>query len=220
MTKVVVLGSTGMLGSAIGKYFQSKENYDTILTYRNNKVAYGKNNIWFDAIDSALQKFANSDYIINCIGVIKPFIEDNKEHSIYLNSLFPYELSSFCKKENIRLIHITTDCVFSGMDGNYSESSIHDALDFYGKSKSLGEPDNCMVLRTSIIGEELHNNVSLIEWVKSMKGQKVKGFTNHYWNGMTTNQYAKVCDIVTENYMSLVSDQQVDDMFDKMFEES
>jgi dTDP-4-dehydrorhamnose reductase len=89
--------------------------------------------------------------------------------------------------------------VYSGLKGGYTEEDPHDALDDYGKSKSLGEPNNCMVLRTSIIGEETHKNASLVEWVKSQKGGTVNGYTNHDWNGITTKQYAKICDkIITD----------------------
>tara|TARA_R110000824_G_scaffold93073_2_gene225357 strand:+ start:16364 stop:17194 length:831 start_codon:yes stop_codon:yes gene_type:complete len=201
MRKVLVLGSTGMLGSAVGKHFLNQKKYETILTYRNREVSYGRNPVWFDAGRTRMLDLPRVDYIINCIGVIKPFIEDDKAKSIYLNSLFPRELAAHCKKSGIKLIHITTDCVFSGHDGNYVETAVHDCLDFYGKSKSLGEPDeDCMVIRTSIIGEEIHKDASLIAWVKSMKGKEINGYTNHRWNGITTKQYAKICErIIDEN---------------------
>ena len=96
-------------------------------------------------------------------------------------------------------LYITTDCVFSGRGGNYHEDSLHDCLDDYGKSKSLGEPENCMVIRTSIIGEEIHKNASLIAWVKSMKGKEANGFKNHLWNGVTTNHYAEICQKIIDD---------------------
>jgi len=199
MIKILVLGSTGMLGSAVGKYFLNKTKYETTLTYRNIEVSYGRNKMWFDAGKTRLHDLPRVDYIINCIGVIKPFIEENKAQSIYLNSLFPRELATHCKKYGIKLIHITTDCVYSGRKGNYVETDEHDCLDFYGKSKSLGEPkEDCMVIRTSIIGEEIHKDASLIAWVKSMKGKEINGFTNHRWNGVTTKQYAKICEKIIE----------------------
>ena len=104
-----------------------------------------------------------------------------------------------CEKFGSRLIHITTDCVFSGQKGKYTEEDVHDCLDFYGKTKSLGEPTNAMVIRTSIIGEELSGKVSLIEWAKSNAGKNVRGFVNHFWNGVTTLQYAKICQNIVEN---------------------
>jgi dTDP-4-dehydrorhamnose reductase len=141
------------------------------------------------------------DYIINCIGVIKPFMKDSQKNAIKLNCLFPMILSEYCEKNGCKLIHITTDCVFSGKDGGYTEDSIHDALDDYGKSKSLGEScqDKSMVIRTSIIGEEVHKQASLIAWVQSQKGKEVNGYTNHLWNGVTTKQYAKICSDIIDN---------------------
>jgi len=200
MVKVLILGSTGMLGSAVGKYFLAQDKYETILTYRNREVSYGENKTWFNVGKSRLYDLPKVDYIINCIGVIKPFIKDDKAKSIYLNSLFPRELAAYCKKQGTKLIHITTDCVFSGLSGEYVENSEHDCLDFYGKTKSLGEPrEDCMVIRTSIIGEEIHKDASLIAWVKSMKGKNINGFTNHKWNGVTTRQYAKICENIIDN---------------------
>jgi len=194
MVKVAILGSTGMLGNAVGAHFMAQEKYDTVLTYRNREISYGANKIWFDAGTTRLLDLPRVDYIINCIGVIKPFIEKDRGKSIYLNAVFPYELASHCKKHDIRLIHITTDCVFSGTKGAYIETDDHDCVDFYGKTKSLGEPsDECMVLRTSIVGEEIHKDASLISWVKSMRGREISGFVNHQWNGVTTKQYAKIC---------------------------
>ena len=127
-------------------------------------------------------------------------MSSDRFNSIYSNSIFPHLLSESCNETFTKLIHITTDCVFSGTTGPYNESSRHDCLDEYGKSKSLGEPTDSMVLRTSIIGEEVYNKVSLIEWAKSMKDGEVNGYTNHYWNGVTTKEYAEAChNIIKKN---------------------
>jgi len=200
MVKIAILGSTGMLGNAVAKHFLDTE-HEIITTYRgqNGDLCAGGEKYYYDpTVDNVRLPFS-CDYVINCIGTIKPFIEDDKVKSIYLNSVFPRELADFCEKKDIKLIHITTDCVFSGATGAYSENSDHDCPDFYGKTKSLGEPENCMVLRTSIIGEEIHKDASLIAWVKSMAGKEINGYTNHYWNGVTTNQYAKICDHIIED---------------------
>lgn len=201
MKKIIILGSTGLLGNALGEYFISKEEYKTLLTYRNKSISYGKNKFYYDPLTNfnLLKDYLyDTDYVINCIGIIIPFIS-NKKETIRLNSLFPYLLSDLCRSTKTRLIHITTDCVFSGKKGLYTEEDLHDATDFYGKSKSLGEPDNCMVLRTSIIGREIHKKASLIEWAFSMHNQEVNGFSNHIWNGITTQQYAKCCDTIISN---------------------
>lgn len=195
--KIAVLGSTGMLGNAVAKHFINKK-YDVVCTHRNEEVKLSDNSIYFDAHKPNFSLLNDCEYVLNCIGVIKPFMNSNMLESIYINSIFPRLLSNYCQEKNIKLIHITTDCVFSGKDGNYSEESFHDCLDEYGKSKSLGEPNNCMVVRTSIIGEEIHKNASLISWAKSMKGKDVNGFINHLWNGVTTNHYAEICEQIIQ----------------------
>ena len=199
--KILILGGTGLLGNAVGKYFINS-NHDITLTYRNEMVIYGDKKKWvyFDALKQSPLLVKEYDYVINCIGVIKPFMYNNLLDSIKLNSVFPWELANICEKTNTRLFHITTDCVYSGKNGKYNEDSLHDALDDYGKSKSLGEPiEKCMVIRTSIIGEEIHKNASLISWAKSQKGKQVNGFTHHLWNGITTIQYAKICEDIINN---------------------
>ena len=204
--KILVLGGTGMLGNAVGRYFLETD-HEIKLTCRNRKTMYGQDQDWlhFD-LESAMKIdlemiIRDFDYVINCIGTIKPFMASDPILSRKINAVFPWELAKACSKSNAKLLHITTDCVFSGKDGKYVEASFHDALDDYGKSKSLGEPvSECMVIRTSIIGEELHKNASLIAWAKTQKGKQVKGFTHHLWNGITTNWYAKICDrIITES---------------------
>jgi len=198
MRRVVVLGSTGMLGHKVFKHFSNLEGYEVFGSYRNESVAPPKNAFAFDAETPDWSVIPECDYVLNCIGVIKPFMKNNTAGAIRINSLFPWYLAQWCESNNTRLIHITTDCVFSGNDGSYTEESLHDCLDDYGKSKSLGEPTNCMVIRTSIIGEEIHKNASLIAWAKTQKGKSVNGFLNHLWNGVTTLEYAKVCQQVIE----------------------
>jgi len=222
MANVLILGSSGMLGNAVDKYFRENTKHKIFSTVRNinmlkdrtyslldvdiSTILYLENYILPQSSglklipDSllALNDFIDLenikiDYIINCIGVIKPFMKNNVEKAILLNSYFPRLLSKVCKKEGIKLIHITTDCVYSGFKGDYIETDVHDCTDDYGKTKSLGEPDDCMVIRTSIIGEEIHKFASLISWAKSQEGKEVNGFTNHIWNGITTKQYAKCC---------------------------
>jgi len=202
--KIIVLGSTGMLGSAVGKYFlESAGEENVILSYKQKGVSYGKYTFHFDALlgydylVDTLDFVSSGDYVINCIGIIKPVITPaNTCLAILINSLFPRKLAVFCAERQAKLIHITTDCVFSGVEGSYDEGAPHDCTDVYGKTKSLGEPLKCMCLRTSIIGEEIHNKISLVEWAKSRRGKKVRGYVNHYWNGITTKQYAKVCEKV------------------------
>jgi len=197
--KIAILGSTGLLGNTVAKHFLSNTKYEVVCTHRNEKVKVKDDSVYFDALEPNFSFLDKCDYVINCIGIIKPFMKEDLTNNIYINAIFPRKLSDYCESKKVKLIHITTDCVFSGKDGNYSESSLHDCLDEYGKSKSLGEPNNCMVIRTSIIGEEIHKNASLISWAKSMRGKEVNGFLNHLWNGITTKRYAEICEEIIKN---------------------
>jgi len=194
-TRILVLGATGMLGSAVLNHFNNNDDFITTATYRtaSNKPNHG---LYFNALNDSVEMLPqNYDYIINCIGIITPLIDENPIASIKINSVFPLELAKYCNNNNIRLIHITTDCVYSGNDGKYIETDLHDALDFYGKTKSLGEcSSNAMVLRTSIVGHEINNFISLLSWAKSQAGKKIDGYETHLWNGLTTNWYARVCE--------------------------
>jgi dTDP-4-dehydrorhamnose reductase len=200
--RVLVLGSTGMLGSGVTRILGNDEYFDVTATNRETAgmvLDINCENIPFDAlVDGDLEHWRelhglNSfDYIINCIGCIKPFINDSQFLASYVNGSFPHRLSEWAKKCDSKVIHITTDCVFSGKSGQYTEESLHDEWDFYGMSKTLGEPTNCMVIRTSIIGQEHHKHASLIAWVESNAGNTIDGYLNHHWNGITTTQYGEV----------------------------
>lgn len=190
--KVLILGKNGMLGSMMSDYF-SKFSNDFELTAWSRKE--------FDPTKDSLAYIANFDYVINCIGVIKPRMKDGLENAIFINSIFPNRLAKHCNDKNIKLIHITTDCVYSGKtDKAYDELSEHDAIDEYGKTKSLGEPKDCMVVRTSIIGPEKHGKYSFLEWLRSEKGKEINGFDSHFWNGLTTLELSKIlCHIIQED---------------------
>ena len=191
--KIYVLGHTGMLGRYVYTYFKSK-GYDVIGFNRNN-IDISKSDYSESALRSVLfhKGIKKGDVIINCMGTIKPMVDKyGTLNAIKVNSLFPHLLSGACEKEGYKMIHITTDCVFSGKKGMYNEDDLHDCTDVYGKTKSLGEPTNCTVVRTSIIGEEVNQTRSLTEWIKSMKDKTANGFINHNWNGLTCLQLAKV----------------------------
>ncbi len=227
--KIIVLGGTGMLGHMVFKYLSSVYGSDVTFSCRKN-VSNTDQSFHYDAISSVCEDIPDCDYIINCIGIVKPLINKNIKDSILVNSCFPLVLSNYCKGKNIKLIHITTDCVFSGREGKYTEDSPHDAIDIYGKTKSLGEScqDKAMVIRTSIIGEEIKNALNLVEWVKSQKGKQINGYTNHLWNGVTTLQYAKICEqIIKQNlyeiglyhvFSNVVNKYELVSMINKYFE--
>jgi dTDP-4-dehydrorhamnose reductase len=196
--KVFVLGATGMLGSYLKKFLETK--YTVIALSRNELDAAqtSQKNIEQVLINHAA---AAGDIIINAVGTIKPRVDELGElNAILVNSVFPHLLSSAGENLQVKMIHITTDCVFTGFRGQYDENDVHDISDVYGRTKSLGEPANCSNIRTSIIGEEKNNQRSLIEWIKANKGKEVFGFTNHQWNGVTCLQLAKLIDqIIAEN---------------------
>jgi len=199
--KIYVFGYKGMLGRYAYSYLKSK-NYEVIGISRNeiDIIEDGQNE---NKLKPALFHIGvkKNDIIINCAGTIKPMVDKfGVLNAIRVNSIFPHVLSNLCKSEGYKLLHITTDCTFLGHYGSYKETDPHDCTDVYGKSKSLGEPKNCTVIRTSIIGEEIGQNRSLIEWIKSMKNKTANGYINHYWNGLTCLQVAKVFeDIIVNN---------------------
>jgi dTDP-4-dehydrorhamnose reductase len=199
--KIYVFGYKGMLGRYIYARLKSAD-IDVIGISRNELDATAFNET---QLKSALfhKGLKRNDVIINCMGTIKPQVDKlGIITAIKVNSLFPHYLSNVCEKEGYKMIHITTDCVFSGINGPYSENNPHDCIDVYGKTKSLGEPENCTIIRTSIIGEEIGQSRSLIEWVKSMNGKTINGYTNHKWNGITCFQMAKIFEdiIVNDKY--------------------
>jgi len=203
--KVLILGGDGMLGHMAVKYFKSKGH---LVFSTTRSPSMGEDQIYLDVLDKdfSLQRIVNDglpldwrpDYIVNCIGVIKPYSEVNIENTIFINSMFPHILARQGEECGIKVIHITTDCVYSGFEGSYNEASKFDPLDIYGKTKSLGEPKNCFVLRTSIIGPEKKGRLSLLEWFFQQDGKEVNGFDNHFWNGLTTLECSKVIEQIME----------------------
>lgn len=196
--KVRILGTGGMLGGMAERFLRSLDKYDVQgLNGNNFRAHYNSPN---DA-GMAINGLSSGDYIINCIGAIKPKFKslDQMLLSIYTNAVFPRKLADQCEQAKVRMIHITSDCSYSGSRGKYTENIPHDALDEYGKSKSLGEPENALVIRTSIIGPEWHGNKrSLMEWLISKAGSKVDGFMNHKWNGITTLELSKCIDKIIQ----------------------
>ncbi len=191
--KIYIFGSNGMLGNYVSSFLK-KQNMHIIDLTRED---YDLNNLSIESLDKFIinKLFQNGDIIINCAGIIpQSSKQKNINNRMYykINSIFPIILSLLCKKYNGKMIHITTDCVFSGSSGNYIESDEHDAKDSYGLSKSLGELCDATIIRTSIIGEEIYNKRSLLEWVKSNKNGEINGYCNHYWNGVTCLQLAKI----------------------------
>lgn len=184
--QIILLGSNGMLGSYLKKYLSVK--YDLISLTRKN--------IDLTACESDLLSYFNNivndgDVIINSAGIIKQRNYCIKD-MILVNSILPHILSKIKTLKKCEVIHITTDCVFSGKVGGYIETSSHDCIDDYGKTKSIGENLNNTNIRTSIIGEELYNKASLLEWVRFNRDKTINGYTNHLWNGITCLELSRL----------------------------
>lgn len=195
--KVFLFGANGMLGNYVQSYL-TKNNIQVIPLTRKD----------FDLEELSvlsLKKFMEEkglgadDVIVNCAGVIPQASKDrelSKRNYYKINSILPIILSML----TTNMIHITTDCVFSGKTGGYHEYSTHDEVNDYGTSKSLGELCDGTIIRTSIIGEELTNKRSLLEWVISNENRTINGYTGHFWNGVTCLQLAKIIyKIISEN---------------------
>ena len=157
-------------------------------------------------IPDPLHDLGPGDYVINCIGVInKSIVEESaasRQSALLINSLFPYKLDDLASKLGFKIIQIATDCVFSGKKGGYLESDLHDTIDTYGKTKSLGEvpSENMMNLRVSIIGREVSSKVSLFEWVRNQPANaQIHGYSDHFWNGVTTQAFSRICRGIIEN---------------------
>lgn len=201
--KILVLGSTGMLGHIVSHYFSKSDKYKLYSLSRKslNKI----NSFECDVKDLGklenIIKTTKPTVIINCIGLLITDTEKSIENAKYINSFFPKHLVELSKKYNYKVIHISTDCVFSGTKGLYNEYSIKDAIDGYGITKSKGEIDapGHLTIRTSIIGPDLKKNgTGLFQWIMNQKGE-VKGFDNVKWTGVTTIELSKAIEFAILN---------------------
>lgn len=183
--KLIILGSNGMLGTYL-KYHLGANN--EIITLTRNDIDLSSNHV--DVMKYLLCKVKKGDVIINAAGITK-HREYVAKDMIFVNGILPHLLNEIKQQVDCQVIHITTDCVYSGLSGNYHENDPHDAIDDYGKSKSLGENELNTNIRTSIIGEDKRNNRSLVEWVRSNANKEINGFHNHLWNGVTCLQLSK-----------------------------
>ncbi len=192
--KVLILGGTGMAGHTISIYF--KEAGHDVTAFSRSKVDYCKN-VNGDITDfENLKKIINEgqyDAIINAIGILNQDAEDHKSNAVLLNSYLPHFLSDTTKEMKTRVIHMSTDCVFSGKTGGYSETSFRDGETFYDRSKALGELENNkdLTFRNSIIGPDMsEKGIGLFNWFMKQEGQ-INGFTKAIWTGVTTLTLAK-----------------------------
>ncbi|MBI5408609.1 MAG: SDR family oxidoreductase [Nitrospirae bacterium] len=217
--RILIFGITGMLGhvlwlelkkahEAFGAVRGPKERLNIYgAVYKSDAAHIIDNTDVFHeaAIDKAVD-VSEPEVIINCIGIIKqvPAARD-PVIAIAVNSLFPHVLAKKCSEKGIRLIHISTDCVFSGKKGGYVETDLPDAEDLYGRTKLLGEVTGpkCLTLRTSLIGRELSGANGLLEWFLSQTGKRVNGYQKAIFSGLTTYAMSKVMRELVEKHQAL-----------------
>lgn len=206
MKKILLFGATGMAGHVVYTYLQSLKKYEIQNVVYRQKL--NPNSIVVDvtnkeAVSSVIQQY-QPDFIINCIGVLIKGSQNHPDNAIYINAYFPHLLQRLGDEVGAKLIHISTDCVFSGKKGNYTEMDFKDADDVYGRSKALGEIHNNkdITIRTSIIGPELKKEgEGLFHWFMQQE-KEVNGFANAIWGGVTTMQLAKAIDFVIEKQVT------------------
>lgn len=204
MPKVLVLGSTGMLGSAVFAEFE-KAGADVQEASRTRGVKFDAKGLDIgDLLDRA--GIDDGDFVVNCVGLTKARIDESSIASralaVRLNVDFPNQLALEAEKRGVKVIQVATDCVYSGATGSYTEDSDHDPLDVYGKTKSLGEAPSSSVmhLRCSLIGPELGRNSLFFEWVRQQpQNASINGFTNHIWNGLSSTAFAKIAKAIVDN---------------------
>ena len=202
--KILVLGASGMLGNAMLRVMSAQEAWSVFGTVRGANPALHEAapravlipGVHADQPDSLLAAFAQArpDVVINCVGLVKQL--SNAEDplvAVPINTLLPHRLARMCEVAGARLVHVSTDCVFSGKQGSYKELDEADAQDVYGRSKLLGEVDypHAVTLRTSIIGHELGSAHGLIDWFLSQQA-RVKGYTDAVFSGLPTFELARV----------------------------
>jgi dTDP-4-dehydrorhamnose reductase len=203
--KILILGGSGMLGHRL--WMNLSKEHDTWITVRGNgselpdvpefpreRIRPMVDALYFDQVIRALASI-QPDLVINCIGLIKQqgHLARDPLISISVNSVLPHRISMICRTARIRMIHISTDCVFSGKKGSYVESDQSDAEDLYGRTKFLGEVTypHTVTLRTSIIGRELKTHLGLIEWFLMQQGS-IKGFQKAIYSGFTTDELSRI----------------------------
>lgn len=205
MMRIVILGGSGMLGHKLAQTLA--EDFDTWVTLRDGKNAYAAGNFVesqriisgvdvqeIDALKETLVQLRPAA-VINCVGVIKQLPPvDEPIRSITINSLLPHRVHRLCASVGARLIHFSTDCVFSGRKGMYTEDDPSDALDLYGRTKFLGETTapGALTIRSSIIGRELATSSGLVEWFLSQRGRRVEGYVGAIYSGFTTRAMSRI----------------------------
>ncbi len=207
--RILILGGDGMLGHQLLRHFKERhdvrvtlrlgrEAYETCRLFEQGSVLYGIDARQMDVLSQIIEDF-RPEAVVNAIGIVKQRSKAKEViPSLEINSLLPHRLVLLCRIVGARLVHFSTDCVFSGRKGGYCESDYSDADDLYGRTKFLGEVSDlhCLTLRTSMIGPELSRKTGLLEWFLGQRGQTVKGFTKAIFSGFPTVELARIVERV------------------------
>ncbi|WP_404332377.1 dTDP-4-dehydrorhamnose reductase family protein [Mesobacillus maritimus] len=200
--KLLVLGGKGMAGHVMTEYFKQKPQYEVFYTSRDPN---DKNGIYLDVTDfTRIEEIVENikpEIIINCVGILNDYASENPLLAFQVNSLLPHQLIKLMERQGGKLIQISTDCVFSGKKGDYTENEIPDGTSVYAQTKQLGEifSDKHLTIRTSIIGPELKDDgIGLFLWFMKQVGE-IKGFKRVFWNGVTTVELAKATEAMIQS---------------------
>jgi dTDP-4-dehydrorhamnose reductase len=192
--KITVLGANGMAGHVVASYLAQQGHEVDAVTRDQLDI---ENPISVMAFFDQL----NTNFVVNCIGLLVQPCLQRPDRASVINSWFPHYVEYQLKDSRTRLIHLSTDCVFDGSTGNYVETDAHTEMNAYGRSKSLGEINNNkdITFRMSIIGPELKNGTGLLDWIRKNPNNELPGWDNAWWNGITTLQLAKCIDRYVQN---------------------
>ena len=217
--RVLVLGGDGMLGHKVFQVLSPRyEMYATFVAPRGawrefpmyesapgERLLGGVDALQQDGLVRALAR-VRPDVVVNCVGIIKQLEEANDPIlTLRLNAILPHQLADLCEAAGARLIHMSTDCVFSGRKGFYTEDDLTDAEDLYGRSKALGEVDrpHCLTIRTSILGRDFLKQSALLEWFLAQRGGTVRGYRNAIFSGFPTQTLARIMGDILERFPDL-----------------
>jgi dTDP-4-dehydrorhamnose reductase len=214
--KVLILGGTGMAGHVIKEYLKQNSKYEVFYTSRDKN---DQDSIYLDVTDSkSVENVIDElrpDIAINCIGILNEAASNDPMKALQVNGLLPHQLVKLMERHQGKVIHISTDCVFLGTKGDYTEDEIPDGISVYARSKRWGEilSDKHTTIRTSIIGPELHENgIGLFLWFMKQSGV-IKGYEKVFWNGVTTLELAKAAEQMIEQNITglyhLCSEQKI-----------
>lgn len=216
--KVLILGVSGLIGHKLlqelsvdhevfGTLHKTKDQYNNLALFAGSTIIEGIDVLKFEKLTCVLQVI-DPDVVLNCVGITKRKIRQNNTlEVIETNASFPHKLAKWAKNNNKRVIHFSTDCVFNGKEGDYTEESLTTAEDLYGRTKALGEIryDHTLTIRSSFIGQELFDRTELLDWVLAQDGKQIKGFKNALYSGVSTNFMAKTVNDIITNHTQLSS---------------